>query len=90
MGVPEVGGELDLPEKAVCPEIHRQLGMDHLERDQALLLQILRQVDRRHPTATELALDAVAVTQGGLKAGGGVHGLSDRVFRRVYDEPTTG
>ena len=42
-------------------EYRGELGMKDLDRDLAVVLEIVRQVDRRHPARAELALDAVAV-----------------------------
>ena len=63
----ELRGESDLEEKPLRTKARRQFWVQHLERDPPLVLQILRQVDGGHPTASELALDRVAVGQGGLK-----------------------
>src|ERR1700675_4371297 len=49
--------DLDLAQKSLGPYGLRQSGMEHLERDDAVVLGILRETDRRHPTATELAVD---------------------------------
>jgi serine/threonine protein kinase len=49
-----------------------QLRVDHLQRDQALLPEVLCQVDRGHAPASELALDAVTVGQSVLQAGCGI------------------
>ena len=68
----ERGGELDLAEEAVGAERRRQLGVNDLERDRPLLPEVLSQVDRGHPAATDLALDAKAVGQGSLKSSGGI------------------
>jgi hypothetical protein len=43
--------------------------MEHLERDRPVVLEVLGEVDRGHPSAAELALDAVAICQGGLQVG---------------------
>ena len=40
----------------------------HLDRDLAVVLEVLRQVDRGHPACAELALEAVAVGQRGGEA----------------------
>ncbi len=45
----------------------REFGLQHLKRHLALVLEVLGEIDGRHPTATELALDGVAVAQGGLQ-----------------------
>ena len=48
---------------------HRgELGPQHLERDLAVVPEVVREVDGRHAAGAELALDAVAVRQGPLEA----------------------
>ena len=46
-----------------------ELGPEHLERDLAVVLEVLGEVDGRHAALAELALDAVAVGQGSLQSG---------------------
>jgi hypothetical protein len=76
----EVGGRLDLGEEPFGTDHRRQLRLQHLERDLAVVLEVLGQVDRGHPSRTELALDAVAALQGCVQAGGGIgRGLNMRV-----------
>ena len=60
----EPGGELDLAEEALGAERGGELGMEHLERDRAVVPEVLGQVDGGHAAAAELALDAVAVGEG--------------------------
>jgi len=64
----EVRGELDLAEEPLRAEGRRQLGPQHLDGDPPPVLGILGEVDRRHPTATELALNRVAAGEGGLES----------------------
>jgi hypothetical protein len=45
-----------------------ELGAEDLDGDLPVVLAILGQIDRRHATAPQLPLDAVAVGQGGLEA----------------------
>ena len=63
MRVLQLGGGADLPEEALGPQGGRQLGMQHLEGDQPVMLKVVREVDRGHPAAPELALDRVAIGQ---------------------------
>ena len=42
-----------------------ELGLQHLDRDLAVVPEVLGEVDRRHAARAELALDAVAVGEGG-------------------------
>ena len=57
----QVGGELDLGEEALGADHGRELGAQELERDLAVVPEILGQVDRRHPAGADLAFDPVAV-----------------------------
>ena len=57
------GGELDLPLEPLGAQRHSQLGVEHLERDRPVVPEVLGEEDRRHPAATELALDRVAVSE---------------------------
>jgi hypothetical protein len=68
VGMLEAGGELDFPQEPLWPERHRDLGMEHLQRDGAVVLQIPREVDDRHSPTAELPLDVVAVSKGLLKS----------------------
>ena len=57
-------GGLDLDHEPLAADHGGQLGLQHLERDLAIVLQILGQVHGGHAALPELALDAVAVGQG--------------------------
>jgi hypothetical protein len=46
----------------------RELGPQHLERDLAVVPHIMREVDRGHAALAKLALDAVAISQGGAES----------------------
>jgi hypothetical protein len=48
-------------------ESSRQLRAQHLDRHLPAMLHVLGEIHGRHPTATKLALDAVAVGEGGLQ-----------------------
>ena len=54
------------------PDDRSQLRLQHLERDLALVLQVVGQVDRGHPALAELALDAIAALEGRVQAGDGI------------------
>ena len=60
VGVLEVGGDADLAQEPFGAEHGSELGMQHLECHGAIVLEILRQVDRGHPAASKLTLDGVA------------------------------
>ena len=61
VGVLEPGGELDLALEALGAERGGQLGMEDLERDRPVVLQVVGEIDRGHAPAPELALERVAV-----------------------------
>ena len=63
VGMLQTGSELDFAEKAVGTDSLSQLRMEHLECDWAIVAQVLRQIHDRHPTAAELALDAIVGRQ---------------------------
>ena len=65
----QVGGRRDLTEETLGPEGKYQRGAEHLDRDLALVLDVVREIDRGHPARTELAVDAVAVCEGALQSG---------------------
>ena len=67
VGVLEPGDKLDLPEEPLGAERVRQLGMEHLERDGTVVLEVVSEADRGHPALAELALDNVAVGQSCLE-----------------------
>ena len=52
------------------PSACSQLGVQHLERDRPVVLQVAGEVDRGHAAAAELALDAVAVAERVGQCGG--------------------
>ena len=54
---------LDLPDKPLGAQRVRQLGMEDLQGDGAVVPEIAGEVDRGHAAAAELALEHVAVTQ---------------------------
>ena len=52
-------------EEALGAQDGGQLRPQHLERDLAVVAEVVGQVDRRHPALPELALEAVAVGKSG-------------------------
>ena len=58
----EPGGGLDLAQEALGAERRGELGVQHLERDGAVVPEVAGEVDGGHAAATELALEAVAVS----------------------------
>ena len=63
----EIGGELDLGQKAVGADHGGQLGPEHLEGHAAVVPDVLGQIDGGHAAGTDLPIQAVAVREGGLE-----------------------
>jgi hypothetical protein len=57
----EIGGELDFLEKTLGSEDRREICVQDLYRNFAMVFEILGEIDRRHATGAKLALDTVAV-----------------------------
>ncbi len=57
----QIGGNFDFAQEAVGGQSGRQLWAKHLERDLTTVLEIVRQVDDRHSSSTDLSLDPVGV-----------------------------
>ena len=64
----QVRRDLDLAQESLGAEHRGELRLEHLDRDVAVVLEVVREVDRRHAARAELALDAVAVGEGGREA----------------------
>ena len=67
------GGGADLGEEALGAEGGAEVGMQHLDGDVAIVLEVVREVDRGHAASAEFALDGIAVGQGLLKPDGCGH-----------------
>ncbi len=61
------GGDLDLAQEALSPQRRCQLGTEQLDGDGAPMLQVLGEIDRRHPPAPELSLDRVTPGEGDIE-----------------------
>ena len=70
----EVRGGLDLHEEPIGADHGRELGTEHLERDLAVVHQVVREVDGGHPARAKLALDAIAIGKAGGESICGVRG----------------
>jgi len=64
VGVLQRGRHLDLAEEALFAERGGELLAQDLHGDLAVVLEVVREIDRGHAPRAELALDAVAVGQG--------------------------
>ena len=58
-GVGELRHRLDLAVEALCSHGDRDLGAQHLERDEAVVLEVVGEVDPGHRSDAEFPLDAV-------------------------------
>src|SRR5690242_384335 len=65
----EVGGDSDLAEEALRAENRRELRPEEFERHRPIVLEVPGEVDRRHASAAEFALDRVSPSKGGLEVG---------------------
>ena len=63
----EVGRELDLGQEALGADHGGELGPEHLEGDAAVVADVLGEIDGRHAAGADLAVEAVAVREGGLE-----------------------
>src|SRR5712692_7302031 len=63
----KASGELDLAAEPLRTQCRGEFGMEDLQGDRAVVLEISCEVDRRHPPAAELALERVAAAEGGLQ-----------------------
>ena len=74
----EPGRDADLAGEAVRAERGGELGTEHLDRDLAVVLEVVGQVDGGHAALAELALDPVGGAEGTLKLVAQVAGRGDR------------
>ena len=54
--------------KRSAPSDGGQLGLEHLDGDLAVVLEVVGEIDRGHAALAQLALDPVGIGQGGLQA----------------------
>src|ERR1051325_2782747 len=64
MGMLQRGDGLDLAQEPLGANDGGQLGPEDLDGDPAVVLQVLREIDRGHPALAQLALDRVASREG--------------------------
>ena len=74
----------DLGQEPFGAQCGAEIRMQDLDRDVAVVPQVVREIDRRHAARAELALDAVAVGEGELERTSSLGEWSPReaVFRR--------
>ena len=63
----EIRRDADLAQESLRPEDGAELGVEHFERDEPLMLEVAREVDRRHAAAAQLAFDDVRAREGGVQ-----------------------
>ena len=61
-------GELDLLQEPLAADHRAELRVQHLDRHLAPVLQVLGEVDGGHAALAELALEAIALGEGGGEA----------------------
>src|SRR4029078_8628630 len=89
IGMLQLRRDLDLAQEPLGAEHYAELRLQHLQRDFAVVLQVMREIDGRHAALAEHAFDAVPIGQGAgervvlLCAGG-----RDVVWHTVSDRPS--
>ena len=74
----EPSGDLDLAQEALGADGGSELGAQDLERDGPIVPEVAGEIDGGHAAASELALDAVAIGQGGRQEVGRLGQRGDR------------
>ncbi len=59
----QAGGDLDLAQESIAAERRAEFGPQHLERDEAVVLQVTREVHDGHATLPQFTLDTVPVCE---------------------------
>jgi hypothetical protein len=65
----QAGGDPDLPEEPLGSERGGELGAQHLERDGPIVPEVVGEIDGGHAATAKLALDPIAIGQGGREEG---------------------
>jgi hypothetical protein len=60
MGVLKIGGKFDFLEESLWAEHSGKLGVQYLDRDLAIVLLVVREVNGGHATSAQFALDGVS------------------------------
>ncbi len=68
MGVGQLGSDVDLAEKPLRPQGGGEFRPEDFYGYLPMVLEVIRPVDRRHPSTADLALDRVPVSQGRFQA----------------------
>jgi hypothetical protein len=64
----ELPRKRDLALKPLLANAYAEAGIENLDRDSSVRVELRGDVDRRHASASELALDAVPGSEGALEA----------------------
>ncbi len=87
----ELRGEADLAQKPLGAEHRGELGPEHLEGDEPVVLEVCGEIDRGHPAAAELALDRVAAREGSPETfeevGQGIHSVTPALAYGAGERP---
>jgi len=59
----QLRGELVLAQKALGAECLREIGLEHFDRDIAIVLDVVREIHGGHAAGAEFAFNAIAVGQ---------------------------
>jgi hypothetical protein len=70
--VAQPGGELNLAPESLGAERRAKVGMQHLDGDGTIMLEVVRELDRRHPARAKFALDAIPVGETGTQSRDGI------------------
>jgi hypothetical protein len=55
----EISGDSDLLEESLGAQHRSELGVQNLDRDFAIMLLVVREIDGGHPTTAQFALDCI-------------------------------
>src|SRR5258706_16468767 len=67
-------GDLDFLQEPLDPEERGKTGEQHLQRDLAAMLAVVREIHGRHAAAAQYAAQSVALAERRLEVGGDVRG----------------
>jgi hypothetical protein len=68
MRMAEMRGDVDLAEEAIATDCRRELGVEHLYRDLAIVLPVIGKVHGGHSAAADFPRDVVPVSEDGSQA----------------------
>ena len=69
----KVRGDLDLREEPLGADDGAELGIEKLQRDLAVMLDVAGEIDRRHSSGADLTLDRISIGQCCTKIFDGLH-----------------